>query len=48
MRSLIRINVCYVVNGQGQRVDIDPKMRKAYRNLGYKVIKDFEFIEVIK
>ena len=45
MRALKRINVCYVFNGRGKRIDIDPRMSKRYRNLGYKVIKDFEFVE---
>ena len=48
MRSLKRVNVCYVMNSKGKRVDIDPRMSRKYRELGYKVIKDFEFIEVIQ
>ena len=47
MRSLIRINVCYVINGKGKRVDIEPKMSRKYKELGYKIIKDFEFKEIV-
>ena len=47
MRKLVRIDVCYVKNGRGERVDIDPRLKRKYKELGYKVIEDFEFKEIV-
>lgn len=46
MRKLKRINVVYVINGKNEKVYIDPRDSKAYRNLGYEVVRDFEFKEI--
>ena len=47
MRKLMRVNVIYVVNGRNEKVYIEPRNSKAYKDLGYKVVRDFEFVEYI-